>query len=46
MKGFTIRNIHVKYESPSSYQSKVIAKVKVLLKDEQTDRLITIGHLP
>jgi hypothetical protein len=28
---------HVKYESPSSFQSKVITKVKVLRTDGQTD---------
>ena len=38
MKGITIRNTHVKYESPSTYQSKVMTKVKVLLTDGQTDR--------
>ena len=38
MKGLTIRNIHVKYESPNTYQSKVMTKVKVLLTDGQTDR--------
>jgi hypothetical protein len=38
MKGLAIRNTHVKYESPSTYQSKVITKVKVLLTDGQTDK--------
>ena len=28
MKGLTIRNTHAKYEIPSTYQSKVITKVK------------------
>jgi hypothetical protein len=37
-KGLTIRNTHVKYENPSTYQSKVIAKVKDLLMDRRTDR--------
>jgi hypothetical protein len=37
MKGLTIRNTHVKYESPSTYQSKLITKVKVLLTDGQSD---------
>jgi hypothetical protein len=37
MKGLTISNTHVKYESPSTYQSKVITKVKVLLTDGQSD---------
>jgi hypothetical protein len=32
MKGFDIRNTHVKYESPSTYQSKVKSKVKVFEK--------------
>ena len=38
MKGLAKRNTHVKYESPSTYQSKVMTKVKVLLTDGQTDR--------
>jgi hypothetical protein len=29
MKGLAKSNIHVKYESPSTYQSKVLTKVKV-----------------
>jgi hypothetical protein len=37
MKGLTERNAHVKYETPSTYQSKVITKVKVLLTDGQTE---------
>jgi hypothetical protein len=32
MKAFAIRNTHVKYESPSTYQSKLMSKVKVLEK--------------
>jgi hypothetical protein len=28
MKGLAIRNTHVKYESRSTYQSKVMSKVK------------------
>jgi hypothetical protein len=32
MKGLAIRNTHVKYESPSTYQSKVTSKVKVFKK--------------
>jgi hypothetical protein len=32
MKGLPIRNTHVKYESPSTYQSKVISKAKVFKK--------------
>ena len=56
VKGLTIRNIHVKYESPNTYQSKVMTKVKVFegrtdrqtdrQTDGQTDRVITIGHPP
>jgi hypothetical protein len=32
MKDLARRNTHVKYESPSTYQSKVMTKVKVLEK--------------
>jgi hypothetical protein len=32
MKGLAIRNTHVKYESPSIYQSEVMSKVKVFEK--------------
>jgi DNA-binding transcriptional regulator of glucitol operon len=32
MKGLAIRNTHVKYESPSTYKSKVMSKVKVFEK--------------
>jgi hypothetical protein len=32
MKGFARRNKHVKYESPTTYQSKVMTKVKVFKK--------------
>jgi hypothetical protein len=32
MQGLARRNTHVKYESPSSYQSKVITKIKSLNK--------------
>jgi hypothetical protein len=32
MKGLARRNTHVKYENPSTYQSKVITKIKVLVK--------------
>jgi hypothetical protein len=31
------RNTHVKYESPTTYQSKVVTKVKVLLMDGQAE---------
>jgi hypothetical protein len=37
MKGHVRKNTHVKYESPSTYQTKVITKVKVLLTGRQTD---------
>jgi hypothetical protein len=30
MKGLVKRNTHVKYERPTTYQSKVMNKVKVL----------------
>jgi hypothetical protein len=52
MKGLTIRNTHVKYEGPTTYQSKVMTKVKVLLTDGQTDgktdgrTVTTKGHPP
>jgi hypothetical protein len=36
MKGLTMRNAHMKYETPNTYQSKVITKVKVLLTDGRT----------
>jgi hypothetical protein len=36
MKGLARRNIHEKYESPSTYQSKAMTKVKVL--EGQTPR--------
>jgi hypothetical protein len=32
MKGLVIKNTNVKYESPSTYQSKVMTKVKVFEK--------------
>jgi hypothetical protein len=32
MKGLARRNTHVKYESPTTYQSKVMTKFKVLEK--------------
>jgi hypothetical protein len=32
MKGLARRNTHVKYETPSTYQSKVMTKVKILEK--------------
>ena len=48
-KGLVTRNTHVKYESPLTYHSKVMANVKVFadkqsnrLTDKQTDRPKTI----
>jgi hypothetical protein len=32
MKGLARRNTHVKYESPTTFQSKVMTKVKVFKK--------------
>jgi hypothetical protein len=37
MKGLTISNTHVKYKTLSTYKSKVITKVKVLLTDRWTN---------
>jgi hypothetical protein len=49
-EGLARRNTLVKYKSPTTYESKVIIKVKVLLTDgqteRQTDKVITIGHPP
>jgi ribosomal protein L32E len=40
MKALARRNTHVKYESPSTYQSKVVSKVndfeKVTLQDQRS----------
>ena len=36
-KALIIRNAHVKYESPTSYGSKVMGKVKVFVTDGQRD---------
>jgi hypothetical protein len=33
MKGLARRNTHVKYESPTTYQSKVMTKGKVFEKE-------------
>jgi hypothetical protein len=38
MKGLTIRNTHVKYKGPNTYQSKVMSKVKVFENKGQTPR--------
>ena len=38
LKGLITRNIHVKYESPTTYGSRDIAKVKVFVTDRRMDR--------
>jgi hypothetical protein len=43
MKGLTIKNTHVKYEGPITYQSKVMSKVS-FLKIGQTPRSDGQGH--
>jgi hypothetical protein len=47
MKGLEKINTHVKYESPSTYQSKVMTKVKVLAKKVkvQGQRSEDQGHI-
>jgi hypothetical protein len=42
MKDLVGRNTHVKYESPSTYQSKVMTKVKVLEKKVKGQRVKVI----
>ena len=37
MKGLITRNLHVKYESPTTYGSRDIAQVKVLSTDNDND---------
>jgi hypothetical protein len=44
MKGLTRRNTHVKYESPTTYQSKVLTKVKVLKKNVKVQGPISEGQ--
>jgi hypothetical protein len=44
MKDLAIRNKHVKYESRSTYQSKVMSKFKVFEKKSQTQRSEGQGH--
>jgi hypothetical protein len=39
MKGLARRNTHVKYESPSTYQSKVMTKLKVFDKKFKDQRV-------
>jgi hypothetical protein len=34
MKDIAIRNTHLKYESPTKYQSKVLTKAKVIEKNQ------------
>ena len=38
-KGLVTRNAHMKYQSPTSYGSKDMAKVKVFVTDGRTDEL-------
>jgi hypothetical protein len=46
MKGLARRNTYLKYESPSTYQSKVMTKVKVYEKKVklQGQRSEDLGH--
>jgi hypothetical protein len=46
MKGLARRNTHVKYESPTTYQSKVMTKVTYLEKKAklQGQRSESQGH--
>ena len=37
MKGLVTRNLHVKYENPTTYGSRDIAQVKVLSTDNDND---------
>ena len=37
MKGLVTRNLHVKYENPTTYGSRDRAKVKVFVTDRRTD---------
>ena len=39
MKGLARRNTHVKYENPTTYQSKVMTKVNVLEKKVKGQRV-------
>jgi hypothetical protein len=39
MKGLTIRNTHVKYESPTIYQSNVITRIRVFEKKVKGQRV-------
>ena len=36
-KGLIIKNVHVKYKSPTSYGSKDTGKDQVFMTDQQTD---------
>jgi hypothetical protein len=44
MKGLALRNTHVKYENPSTYQSKVMTKIKVLEKKAKLQGQRSEGH--
>jgi hypothetical protein len=46
MKGLPRRNIHVKYENLTTYQSKVMTKVKVFKKKVKLQGQISegVGH--
>jgi hypothetical protein len=43
VKGIARRNTHVKYESPTTYQSKVMTKVKILekVKDQWVNVMVS-----
>ena len=43
VNGLVTRNIHVKYESPTSYDSLVMTKVKVFSKVGQISRSRSLG---
>jgi hypothetical protein len=46
MKDLARRNTHVKYENPTTYQSKVMTKVKVFKKKVKLQGQISegVGH--
>jgi hypothetical protein len=44
MKGLARSNTHLKYESSSTYQSKVMTKVKVLEKKTKLQGQKSEGH--
>ena len=43
MKGFITRNLHVEYESPTTYGSRDITNVKVLSTDDDDAEGMTIA---